>query len=392
MHLGANSIGARAPSASTVDPPVFAEKQMKKITGNEEDDAYMYAMQLGSLTVLPMTLKVALELGLLKLMISDNTADRTQAQRLFSSDELVERLGITSNPNASAMIERILRLLASYSVLTFSNSPDANGQIIPRYGAAPVCKYLTPDEDGVSVEALTLLNQDKILMENWNHFKDAVVNGGAPFDLAHGMNLFDYCGKDQRFNSLFNEGMKGNSSIIMKKVLNAYHGFDGAGIIVDVGGGLGSTLSMITSRHTRIKGINFDLPHVISCASPIPGVEHIGGDMFESVPSGDVIFLKWILHDWSDECCLKILQNCREALPNDDGKVVIVEYLLPKTPEHTPEAQLVFHVDMIMLAHNPGGKERSKEEFEALAMESGFIGFKSICVNANVGVMEFLNK
>ncbi|KAG6484040.1 hypothetical protein ZIOFF_060833 [Zingiber officinale] len=44
------------------------------------------------------------------------------------------------------------------------------------------------------------------------------------------------------------------------------------------------------------------------------GVEHVGGDMFVSVPNGDVIFMKWILHDWSDEYCAKILENCWKVL------------------------------------------------------------------------------
>ncbi|KAG6488040.1 hypothetical protein ZIOFF_056798 [Zingiber officinale] len=44
------------------------------------------------------------------------------------------------------------------------------------------------------------------------------------------------------------------------------------------------------------------------------GVEHVGGDMFVSVPNGDVIFMKWILHDWSDEYCAKILEKCWKVL------------------------------------------------------------------------------
>uniref|UniRef100_F6HU95 O-methyltransferase C-terminal domain-containing protein n=1 Tax=Vitis vinifera TaxID=29760 RepID=F6HU95_VITVI len=31
-------------------------------------------------------------------------------------------------------------------------------------------------------------------------------------------------------------------------------------------------------------------------ASSSNGVEHVAGDMFTSVPNGDAIFMKWILH------------------------------------------------------------------------------------------------
>ncbi|TYH41042.1 hypothetical protein ES332_D12G289000v1 [Gossypium tomentosum] len=56
--------------------------------------------------------------------------------------------------------------------------------------------------------------------------------------------------------------------------------------------GTGATLSMIVSKYPTIKGINFDLPHVIENAPTCPGVEHVGGDMFASVPKGDAIFMK----------------------------------------------------------------------------------------------------
>ncbi|KAJ0961244.1 hypothetical protein J5N97_000790 [Dioscorea zingiberensis] len=45
----------------------------------------------------------------------------------------------------------------------------------------------------------------------------------------------------------------------------------------------------VVAKHKHIKGVNFDLPHVIFDAPVIPGVEHVGGE-FESVPSGNAIF------------------------------------------------------------------------------------------------------
>ncbi|KAL3653728.1 Caffeic acid 3-O-methyltransferase [Castilleja foliolosa] len=139
------------------------------------------------------------------------------------------------------------------------------------------------------------------------HLKDAVLDGGIPFNKAYGMTAFEYHGKDLRFNKVFNQGMSNHSTILMKKILDIYDGFEGLNTVVDVGGGIGATLDMIVSKHPSIKGINFDLPHVINDAPSYPGIEH-GGDMFVSVPKGDAIFMKWICHDWSDEHCLKFLK------------------------------------------------------------------------------------
>ncbi|PKA62761.1 Tricetin 3',4',5'-O-trimethyltransferase [Apostasia shenzhenica] len=163
--------------------------------------------------------------------------------------------------------------------------------------------------------------------------------------------------------------MKGHA-IVFKKLLEKYEGFAGAsGVVVDVGGGTGVALKLIRGR------------------SP-SRVEHIEGDMFESVPAGDTILMKMILHDWCDEDCLKILKNCRKALP-ETGKVVSVEPILPESPEASTEAHCVFPVDMLMLLESPSGKERTKKEFESLTIESGFTGFRPVCSFATVWVMEF---
>jgi caffeic acid 3-O-methyltransferase len=45
-----------------------------------------------------------------------------------------------------------------------------------------------------------------------------------------------------------------------------------------------------------------------------------------------------------------------------------------------------------MLAHNPGGKERTEKEFEALAKGAGFQGFQVMCSAFNTYNMEFIQK
>ena len=103
------------------------------------------------------------------------------------------------------------------------------------------------------------------------YLKDAVLEGGVPFQKAYGMTVFEHHGTDPRFNKLFNECMRNHSTILMKKLLETYRGFDDVKVLVDVGGGTGATIHMITAKHPHIKGINFDLPHVISTAPPYPG-------------------------------------------------------------------------------------------------------------------------
>lgn len=98
--------------------------------------------------------------------------------------------------------------------------------------------------------------------------------------------------------------------------------------------------------------------------------------------------LQWILHDWSDEHCLTLLKNCYKALPAT-GKAIVVEMVILDDPKPSLESSGVYQVDMIMLAHNPGGKERTQREFESLAKAAGFSGLKSVCSVYNIWVMEF---
>lgn len=98
------------------------------------------------------------------------------------------------------------------------------------------------------------------------HLKDAILEGEIPFNKAHGMHAFEYHGKDSRFNMVFNKAMQNISSIEMKRILESYTGFQGVKEVIDVGGGLGVSLASIISKYPNIKGINFDLPHVIKDA------------------------------------------------------------------------------------------------------------------------------
>ncbi|KAL1218688.1 Flavone 3'-O-methyltransferase 1 [Cardamine amara subsp. amara] len=349
-----------------------------------DDEAALFAMQLTTASVLPMALKSALELDLLEIMAKNSSP--------MSPSEIASHLS-TKNVKAPVMLDRILRLLAAYSVLTCSVRilPGSGDGVERIYGLAPVCKYLTKNEDGVSLADICLMAQDKVSMECWYHLTDAVLEGGIPFNMAFGMGVYEYMETDPRFNKVFNNAMANHSTIIMKKILETYKGFDGLTSLVDVGGGIGASLRMIVSKYPNIKGINFDLPHVISDAPPYPGIDHVGGDMFVSVPNGDAIFMKTAFHDWCNEHCVELLKNFYKALP-DNGKVILAEFMLPEIADSSPRSKVVTHLDCLVLANNSGGKERTRKEFEALAKESGFKGIQVICNAFGVYIIEFFKQ
>lgn len=99
-----------------------------------------------------------------------------------------------------------------------------------------------------------------------------MLEGGIPFNKVHGSNTFEYPALNGAFNEVFNKAMVNHSTIVIKEILKRYDGFDKLKRVVDVGGGLGVTINMIVSKHPFIKGINYDLPHVIQHAPLYPGI------------------------------------------------------------------------------------------------------------------------
>ncbi|KAI4346263.1 hypothetical protein L6164_013329 [Bauhinia variegata] len=276
-----------------------------------------------------MTLNSAIDLGIFDVMAKEGEGAKLSAKVIAAKLR-------SENPEAPAMLDRILRLLASHSVVYCSVAED--NQVEMLYSLTPMAsQYFVADAQGVSLGAVMKLIHDKVFLESWSELKGVVMEGGIPFNRVHGMHAFEYPSKELRFN----------------------------------------------------KGINFDLPHVIQHAPEYSGIEHVGGDMFKSVPQGDVIFMKWILHDWSDEHCIKLLKNCYDAIP-DDGKVIIVDFNLPIVPETSMAAQTAYQADLLMMTQHMGGKERTKQEFLELATTAGFGDVKFVSHIGGTWIREFL--
>lgn len=85
--------------------------------------------------------------------------------------------------------------------------------------------------------------------------KDAVLEGGIPFNKAYGMNASEYIRQDARYSEIFKASMRDYNSMFMKKMLEIYGGFEGLKSLVDVGGGDGTILNLIVSKYPAIKAI-----------------------------------------------------------------------------------------------------------------------------------------
>ncbi|MEZ5372349.1 MAG: methyltransferase [Microthrixaceae bacterium] len=98
-----------------------------------------------------------------------------------------------------------------------------------------------------------------------------------------------------------------------------------------------------------------------------PRLRAVGGDAFESIPDGhDTYLLVNVLHDWGDDDCRRWFANLARAM-GPDARLVVVEFERVDRPGPGMETR----VDLLMAALTGGGKERSADEFAALAKPEG---------------------
>jgi O-methyltransferase domain/Dimerisation domain len=263
-----------------------------------------------------------------------------------------------------AMLYRILRALASVGV--FAETKNR------RFKLTPLAATLQTDVP-VSMHAWALMINDNWQWNAWMELPHGVTTGEVPLLKAHGVTIFEYLEKHPDDLQIFGESMTSISRTENPTIPAAYK-FSGIRTLVDVGGGHGSLLATILKENPKLKGVLYDQPSVIARAEKDQYVTAKGikercqlesGSFFESVPTGgDAYIMKYILHDWNDEACVKLLANCRAAM-NDKGKVLVVDTVI--APGNDPSWGKLLDIQMLII----GGRERTKKEFAAMFAEAG---------------------
>jgi O-methyltransferase domain len=175
----------------------------------------------------------------------------------------------------------------------------------------------------------------------------------------------------------------------------AAYDFSAVSRVLDVGGGLGHFVAAVLTAHPHLRGAVFDVPEVAEEANKyLKSMDVAGrcvavsGSFFESLPTGfDVLLLKWILHDWNDESCRKLLTVCRAALP-DEGRLLVVERLLPKEISTSIPLDPAIAMDLGMLIYFGDARERYLEEYEELLGRCGFTVHKVTALPSGFSLLD----
>jgi len=275
---------------------------------------------------------------------------------------------------------RLMRTLAGLGILS---ERDAQ-----RFALTSLGEALQTGAPG-SARATLIAFCGPAFWHSWEEMLYSLETGNTGFEKANGMPLFEYLAQHPEEASYFSEAMVGFHGSEPPAVAAAYD-FSGITTLVDVGGATGNMLAAILSRHSGLRGVLFDRPHVVSEAPTLlkargvePRVTIEAGDFFTTVPAGgDAYLLSHIIHDWNEEQCLTILGHCRKAI-KPGGRLLIVETVLPEgdTP-HQGKVQ-----DMVMLVV-PGGQERTATEYATLLEKAGFLLQRVVPSESVVSVVE----
>ncbi|KAI6697384.1 hypothetical protein NL676_017503 [Syzygium grande] len=275
----------------------------------------------------------------------------------------------------------------------FSIHRPSDDGVDPLYGLTDSSRWLIQGSE-LNHVPMVIMQTHPLQLAPWHCLGQCSRDGGIAFQKAHGAETWEFAGDNPEFNKMFNDAMACTAKTTTKAVLEAYgDGFGLVGSVVDVGGGTGGAIAEIVRACPHIPGINFDLPHVVATAPAHDGVEPVGGSMFEAIPMADAVFLKWVLQDWRDEDCVKILKNCRKAIASSNqkpGKLVIVDLVLL---DRDGDSNSLFDdigvtFDLIMMARQSGGKERTEAEWKELLQQGGFPRYNIIKIQALPSIIE----
>ncbi len=209
--------------------------------------------------------------------------------------------------------------------------------------------------------------------EIFAHGRHAVRTGESGVLAGHGVSLFEHLARHPELGERFDRAMAG-SSRANAAVLAERFDFSRFLRVCDVGGGTATNLCEILDHNAHLEGLLFDTPVVAERAAKVledrglaERSRSVGGDFFAAVPrSCDLYMFQAVLHDWSDEECVRILVRVREAAP--EGRVLVLESI---RPEHLGY-DFSKLVDVWMLMATGSGRERSAREFDEIFVRAGY--------------------
>ncbi len=285
------------------------------------------------------------------------------ADELASGPKSAGELATTLHCDADAL-HRALRMGAVYNLVRL----DRSG----RFHATRLTRALTSDAPYASDQWCAFM-ASKAHQNAWGDLAATLRTGEPAFDRQNGMSFFAWFDANPREGRAFAAGLSG-LTLSEASAIAASYKFPSTGVVCDIAGGVGALLGEVLRRTPRARGILFEAPLVLAEAFTYldslglaERVELRQGDLFGDLRvSADVYLLKWILHDWDDADCVRVLGNVASAMPAG-AKLVVIEGVQERNTAHGRFSP----IDVQMLVVSEGGRERSIAEIQELMTQAG---------------------
>jgi hypothetical protein len=289
----------------------------------------------------------------------------------------------TETKTDARSLYRLLRALGAFGILSEQREGDSR-----QFGLTELGELLRTDVSG-SLAGWAALVARPSVWAAWGNLLHAVRTGEDAFAGQHGESVWAWRKRRPDESRIFDRAMSAISATVSTRLAQNYD-FAKFSSLADLGGGDGTLLATVLSRYPGLRGVLFDLPHVVCGATErlaAAGVsdrcEVVSGSFFDRVPPGcDAYVLKSILHDWDDTSALRILRNVRDATA-PGSVLVIVERTMTELAPTT--AAGMTDLNMMVIT---GGVERTMSEWSYLAEESGFAISGAVDIGVNWSAIE----
>ena len=308
----------------------------------------------------------AVELG-----IFESLAGQWKTIAELASELHADTAALTSLLGACQMLGLVTR-----SHGKFSNTPTAD-------------VYLTQSSPA---RMLGYINySDRVLWKLWDHLADAVREGTHRWTQTYGWEgpIFTHFYSTPESKREFLMGMHGFGQISSPVVVNAVD-LSPYKTLVDLGGATGHLAVAACRRWPGLRAVVFDLPDAVPLATELVSQSHVAdrvkveaGDFFvDELPRGDIYALGRILHDWTEEKSIVLLERIYDALPN--GGVVLIAEKLLTDDKAGPEWAVLQSLNMLVCTE---GRERTLSEYAQLLERAGFTDVHCVRTGAPLDVV-----
>lgn len=330
----------------------------------------------------------------------DSPPTATMAQ-LLDAFQVSQALFVVADAGVPTLLDRQGPTTVVALAERTGSDPDALGRIIRALTPIGVfatdgdCVVLTPLGSTLSEDhPHSLLNLARGSMElhyrPFGELRETLRTGVPAARTYYGRPYFEWIAADPGRAARFGQAMATFATTLRRGMLDGYQLPEGR-VVADIGGSDGWLLADLLTRDRdgERRGIVLDRPEMVPSARRLLAeaglatrVEVVEGDFFTAVPPADVYILSWILHDWDDDDCRRILA-CIRAAAGQGARLLVIEGVVPPGDEPHPTKTL----DLTMLGIL-GGRERTEEEYRALLHDAGFTLDRVVPTPSPLAVLE----